>query len=364
MPRVGAESRALRARQAHAIDADAHVFRIETADAHSARVGLVVVNHDAGHVFDELADVAVGDVAEGIGGDDVLHVECGALVHDGLGVAFAFRGNDKLRELDDVLTAGGRRCGTAGFEAGGREFEIARGRGAGRNGEARRRGVVARVGHAELALAWRNSHEHKISIVSGEGGEIGTGDGDLDVAQIFTCGGAEHAALNLAGGGLGKAGGGEDRRKQSGGETATQPDTTKRTKREQAWEIHGAKFHRSETAGREATWGVHERITPGIGLPRREWHHAFVRPFVFVPGASPTSSEVCPVRLFLPEAAALSGRALLGRRARRWTRRRAANYADTRVKDVARVGSPHPIDPLSNPLRRKSIERCRQMKIE
>jgi hypothetical protein len=53
----------------HAVERDTNVLRIHATEARAAGLGLDVIDVDAGQVFEELADVAVSDIAEDIGRD-------------------------------------------------------------------------------------------------------------------------------------------------------------------------------------------------------------------------------------------------------------------------------------------------------
>src|SRR6185436_18867627 len=53
----------------HAVDRDADILAVHAAEPRAARLGLDVVDVDAGEVFQELAHVAIGDVAEDVGRD-------------------------------------------------------------------------------------------------------------------------------------------------------------------------------------------------------------------------------------------------------------------------------------------------------
>jgi hypothetical protein len=90
-----------------AVEGDADVLGVHAAEAGAARFGFDVVEIDAGQIFQEFADVAVGDVAENIGRDRGGDVHVAALFHDGLGVALAFGGDGEGLERDDAVFARG-----------------------------------------------------------------------------------------------------------------------------------------------------------------------------------------------------------------------------------------------------------------
>ena len=76
------------------------------ADGHGGRVGVGVVHEEAGDVFEEFTDVALGDFAEHVGRDRSHEVVRLLLFVDLGGVALDFAGDDERAEFVD---AGGER---------------------------------------------------------------------------------------------------------------------------------------------------------------------------------------------------------------------------------------------------------------
>jgi hypothetical protein len=110
-----------RAGNRHAVDVDRGVLRAKTADGNARGVGLrgvgaAVGDLHAGQELDELADVALGDVAELVRRDHVLDVHRPPLLVDRelLGVLVALGFHDKRVQHDRRLRGGrGRRCAEA-----------------------------------------------------------------------------------------------------------------------------------------------------------------------------------------------------------------------------------------------------------
>ena len=76
--------------QADAAERDGGVGRGRAVEGDRAAVAAAEVNRDAGHKLQELRDVALGDGAELIGGDDVFDVGGEALLVDRNGGAVHF----------------------------------------------------------------------------------------------------------------------------------------------------------------------------------------------------------------------------------------------------------------------------------
>ena len=165
---VGAE-----AREGAAVDGDVVERRVHAADVEA--VGEAFIGGaagDAGETLDDFAGTHVGQVAEGIHGDDVLHVGGVALFGDHGGIAFAFAGDlERLKFVD----------------AGG-EFEIAGDRLRGAHDQAAARGIEPDVGDDEFVGALGDAGERVAAGVVGERGEIERGDGDEGAGELVARG--------------------------------------------------------------------------------------------------------------------------------------------------------------------------------
>ena len=179
LARGGAEGGRGGTRHAHAVDADADIFRIETADARGARVGLLVVDDHARHVLHELADVAAGDVAEIVRRDDVLHVERSALLHDRLGVALALGGDDERAELDDVVPLPARLI------RGALQFEILRGGPIRCDAYARARHIISGIRHRQADVGAGHIRQDVRTVVARVSDEIRAGHANLRIAHVL-----------------------------------------------------------------------------------------------------------------------------------------------------------------------------------
>ena len=109
-PRGAAAAAADRTGEAEAVERDGDVNGRHAVQRNIAGVAPGVVDVHAGHKFHELGDVALGDVAKLIGGDDVLHVGGEPLFIDreGGGAHLARGGDDEIVEFHDRAVGGGR----------------------------------------------------------------------------------------------------------------------------------------------------------------------------------------------------------------------------------------------------------------
>ena len=99
------------ARQTHAVQGDAGVFRGQAAQADVAwRVIGHHVEIDARHVLEELARVAVANLAEAVGRQRVGDVHRHALFHDGARIAFAHADDFQRIQCARAGVAGSGRC--------------------------------------------------------------------------------------------------------------------------------------------------------------------------------------------------------------------------------------------------------------
>ena len=95
-----------------AADGDGDVAARGAADGDVAGIAATVVDGDAGHEFEQLGDVALGDLAEFLGGNDVFYFSGEALLVDGeCGAVHTRHADHKRIELDHARA---RRRG-AGF---------------------------------------------------------------------------------------------------------------------------------------------------------------------------------------------------------------------------------------------------------
>ena len=160
-------------RQRRAVERDGSVLRIEPAQADRTRIGLDVVDHHAGKIFQELAHVALGDRAERIRREHAFRLDGILLLHDRLGVALALRRHDELAQLDHVTVD----------HAGERDIER---RGLSRHDRDRLLlGIEALEGEAHpLHARWHAGDGVDAARLGGRA-QPGADDGDDRIAQIF-----------------------------------------------------------------------------------------------------------------------------------------------------------------------------------
>ena len=223
---VGAGSRT---GEAHAVPVDVGEVRGEAADRDGADVGRHIVNREAGEVLEELAGVALIDVAERVGRHDDLHVgRVALLVHrDGVALVLAVALHHEGVELEGLFLV------LAVALAAG-EVEIKRGGLAGRDGD--RDGLRIQPGEESLylGLARGDVAQAVFAELIGEGLAAGAGDGDAGVVQVFPVADVLHPALDAARrSGLGEQGGG-------GGEAGGQCQGAEQTAGGPAVEVNGS----------------------------------------------------------------------------------------------------------------------------
>ena len=172
----------------------------EAAHGNGADVGGDVVDGDAGEIFHELADVALGDIAERVGGDDVLDVGGETLLvgRDVGGVGLAGGADGEGVEFDDVAHVFRRLVGGG---LGGGEEEILQHGLAGGDGDGFGLSGEAGEEHLELGGAGRDVDEAELAGLVGERLQRGAVDGHAGVVDVLARGDVEHAALDGAGGG-------------------------------------------------------------------------------------------------------------------------------------------------------------------
>ena len=169
-----------------AVDRDAGVLGGEAADAHLAGVVLDVVDREARHVLQELADVVLRDCAERVGGDDGFHVRRLTLFDDRLGVAFARAADDECVQLQHLAV-----------RAGG-EVEVEHGGSTGGHGDLQRQRIEARIGGGNRNLTRRHVGENVASPGDRVGHAIRAHDANLRVFQVGAGGGVDDAAGHRA----------------------------------------------------------------------------------------------------------------------------------------------------------------------
>ena len=163
----------------------------------SATFRIDVFDFDPGEKFQEFTDVALGDIAEGVGSNGGGNVHVAALFHNGLGVALALVGNDEGLELERFIFAGG----TTGLRTD--HFEITGRDGAGGHDHRRGRQLVARKGDLQRGGADGHVGELVDATVLGEGDLLRALHADFGVAHVFTGRGIKDPTGNTASGGLG-----------------------------------------------------------------------------------------------------------------------------------------------------------------
>lgn len=216
---------------------------VEAADAGAAADAVDVFDFDAGEEFEEFADVALGNIAEGIGGDGGGDVHVAALLHDGLGVTFALVGDDEGLELEGLVGgafAGGGRG--AGRQRAG-DGDLADGGLARSDGEGVGRGRVTGVGDGERDGTGGDGGEGKRAVALGLGDEGGAGDAISALRHIAARRGIIDTAVDRAGGRLRSERGGEggERRQHRPRDVArgARPRANSRQASERWWVVVG-----------------------------------------------------------------------------------------------------------------------------
>ena len=164
--------------EARAIERHGAVGRAHPAHEDLIDLALVEIGGDAGNAFQHLADVAIDEFAERVGGDDALHVIGVALARDRGGAALAFAGDSEGGELID------RRA-----QADGRHRVPPRS-----DGERLRVGVETRIGDLERVVAGRHAREFEATVAIRERGLGGAEERDLRAGEEAARGGIAHAA--------------------------------------------------------------------------------------------------------------------------------------------------------------------------
>ena len=202
--------------RADPIEGDTDVLGLHAAEGGAARLGLDVVDIDAGQIFEELADVAVSHVAKNIGGNGVADVHAAALLHDRLRVALALGVDGEGLHLHDPVFRGRRAAVRAD------EGDLAHGGLAGGDGEGILRGGIAGEGDRDGGRTGGDVVKLKRAVALGVSHLIGAFEADLGVADVGFGRGIIHAALDGAGSGrLGVSG--EDGGQPTGGKRGKFP---------------------------------------------------------------------------------------------------------------------------------------------
>ncbi len=170
------------------------VFGIETAEANGAHLALREIELDAGHVLEEFADVAFGDIAKHVRGDGIGDVHGIALVHDRLRVALALGGDFERREFGRTF-----RVGRGGGLHRADQLDVARDGAARRNFDGRRDRAETSVGHNERDRSGSDRRNAVVAAVLGSDDLARRIDADLGIAEVFAGRRAKHAASDRAG---------------------------------------------------------------------------------------------------------------------------------------------------------------------
>ena len=174
--------------EGNAVQRDLRVFGIEAAEANGADLALGQIEFNARHVFEEFADVALGDIAEHVRSDGVGNVHGIALVHDRLRVALTLGGDGERGELSRP------RGAARGRLQGADQLEITRDRALGRNLDRGRDRAKARVSDDQCHRPRRDGRKAVGAAVFRRGDLAGRIDADLGVAEVFAAGGTENAS--------------------------------------------------------------------------------------------------------------------------------------------------------------------------
>ena len=237
------------------------------------RILVVILGNHAGHELQELADVTILHVPEGIGGEDVFQIGRVALLidRDGGRIGLALGGDGEGVEFDDAALA---------VAGGAREIEILHGRLARNEVERRGLGVEARVGDLEHNFARGHLRQAVGAGLVGEDLKVGAAHGDAGVIEKLAGDDILHAAGNRSEGvrgGRGAVGGvGRVRGRECEGEPAAQDG-------DQVLGLHGAREFLGRRRGRRwSRFGVGraedaQRAGLRIGeeAERGVGHHAF-----------------------------------------------------------------------------------------
>ena len=173
-----------------AVGGDADHVGGETANRDTGdggRILVVILGNHARHELQELADVAVFHVTEGVGGEDVFQIGRVALLvdRDGGGIGLALGGDGESVEFHDATLA---------VAGGAREIEILYDRIARSEVERDRLGVEARVEHLEYDLARGHLRQAIDAGLISEHLEAGAADGDAGVVKKLAGDDVLHAA--------------------------------------------------------------------------------------------------------------------------------------------------------------------------
>ena len=179
-----------------AVQRDRGVIGRNAAHGNRTRIGRDVVDRDAGEEFHEVAEITLGDVTEGVGGDDVFDRGRETLFvnRDGSGVHFDGGGDLESVELEHVTVfiRGG------GF---GGEIDIEIHRGTRRDGDGDRLIRETGIESVHFGGASGNVAQAEKTGRIRERFKRGAIDGNADVVEIFTVVGVKDAAFDDAGGG-------------------------------------------------------------------------------------------------------------------------------------------------------------------
>ena len=167
----------------------------EAADRDRGRHLVLVADGHARQEAHEFGDVAFRDVAEGVGGDDVLDVRREALLVGRERLAFGefgSREHERIEFHDAGLVAGGRPAGEADVAHDGlarreRQCDLLR--------------IQPGIKRIQRHRAAGDPGEPEDSVAVGERGEVGALDGHADVEEVL----AGDLALHAAGDGAGRS---------------------------------------------------------------------------------------------------------------------------------------------------------------
>ena len=149
--------------QGSAVDCDVVQLRVGAADVeHEVEALVSRAPGDARQPHDDFTGAHVGQIAEGIHGDDILHIVRVALFGDLRGVALALAGDLEGVEFVDAA----------------REIEVARGADACGDDHCLPHAVESEVGDDELMRADGHAIERVATGVISERGKVAGGDGD------------------------------------------------------------------------------------------------------------------------------------------------------------------------------------------
>ena len=182
--------------RADTVEGDANILRIHPAETRTAGFRLDVINIDAGQVFEKFTDVAIGHVAKNVGRNRGRDVHVAPLVHDRLGISFAFGRHRECGQLQNFPVFRPPRARRGG---GADQINFADSRLPRRDREGLVYGDIARVGNRDRSGSGGDTRELKRAIILGIGHLVGAIETDLGVADIFLGDGIVDPALDRAG---------------------------------------------------------------------------------------------------------------------------------------------------------------------